>query len=198
MIGIVDYSAGNLQSVKNALSYLNFEYRILTKPEDFSHISKLIVPGVGHFGSAVHNLQTSGLWTKIEQWIKEDRPFLGICLGMQLLFEKSEEAPTVNGFSLIQGTLKKFVKGKVPNIGWNQVSWQQDFPEDRNISRQNYFYFVHSYYAPLTDISSVLGISNYYIPYVSAIKKGNVYGFQFHPERSGIEGLKLLKFWGDL
>lgn len=198
MIGIIDYSAGNLQSVKNALEYLNLHYSMIEKPEQFSTIDKLILPGVGHFGSAVTNLQQSGLWEKIQDWLIQNRPFLGICLGMQLLFETSEEAPDTKGFAIFPGELKKFETGKVPNIGWNQVSWKKQPTPLFQLSNDQYYYFVHSYYVPMTNESYVLGTSDYFMPYVSAVNKGNIYGFQFHPERSGRDGLQVLKFWGTL
>ncbi|GAB4176587.1 MAG: imidazole glycerol phosphate synthase subunit HisH [Calditrichia bacterium] len=198
MIGIIDYSAGNLQSVKNALEYLNLHYSMIEKPEQFSKIDKLILPGVGHFGSAVTNLQQSGLWEKIQDWLIQNRPFLGICLGMQLLFETSEEAPDTKGFAIFPGELKKFETGKVPNIGWNQVSWKKQPTPLFQLSNDQYYYFVHSYYVPMTNESYVLGTSDYFMPYVSAVNKGNIYGFQFHPERSGRDGLQVLKFWGTL
>lgn len=198
MIGIVDYEAGNMGSIRNALRHLRYEFILIQKPEDFTQIAKLILPGVGHFGAAVRSLREKGLWNPLSEWIKKGNPFLGICLGMQLLFEGSEEDAEERGLSLFPGFLKKFQYQKVPFIGWNRVTWHQDSPVIQGLGTSPFFYFVHSYYVPYDVRYPILGAANYETDYVAAIGWGNVIGVQFHPERSGEQGLRLLKNWVEL
>lgn len=198
MIGIIDYHAGNLGSVRNALDYLGIEYKMIGNPRDLDEVDKIILPGVGHFKAAVNSLKEQALWTPLSDWIKSDRPFLGICLGFQLLFEESEEAPGEKGFGLLSGKLKKFTAHKVPQIGWNSISWEKESEITRGLDTTPYFYFVHSYYKPLDESDSVLATANYGIKYTAAVEKGRIIGVQFHPERSGEQGLRLLKNWVEL
>src|SRR3989344_9331695 len=142
MIAIIDYGAGNLKSVKNALDYLGVASKITDKPVDIMKADRLILPGDGSFGFMMKNLRKRGLINPIKNFIKSGKPFLGICLGLQALFEESEESPNVEGLSIFKGKVIKFRKGKVPQIGWNKI-----IPEKKNIFKEYYMYFVNSYYA---------------------------------------------------
>ncbi|MBU1018706.1 MAG: 1-(5-phosphoribosyl)-5-[(5-phosphoribosylamino)methylideneamino]imidazole-4-carboxamide isomerase [Patescibacteria group bacterium] len=188
MIQIIDYGAGNLKSVANALEKLGFNYEIIGTPEKLRDDAKIIFPGVGAAGSAMLNLRKSG-FDKVIPTLRN--PFLGICLGMQLLLDYSEEDDT-KCLGVINGKVKKFTGDiKVPQIGWNTVSDEQNDELFAGIADENYFYFLNSYYVDCGD-RYVLGRSNYGGEFVSAVKMGNFYGVQFHPEKSGEIGLKLL------
>lgn len=187
MIQIIDYGAGNLRSVENALIKLGFDYEIISSPEEITDDSKVIFPGVGAAGSAMKNLRKSGFDKAIP---KLKNPFLGICLGMQLMLDFSEENDT-KCLSLVGGKVKKFTCDlKIPLMGWNTVTQACDDPLFDGVPDESYFYFVNSYCADTKD--SVLGQTNYGEDFVSVIKKENFYGVQFHPEKSGEVGLKLL------
>lgn len=188
MIQVIDYGAGNIRSVANALEKLGFDYEIIGEPEKLRNDAKIIFPGVGAAGSAMSNLRESG-FDKVIPTLKN--PFLGICLGMQLLLDYSEEDDT-QCLGLIEGKVKKFTGDiKVPQIGWNMVASEQDDGLFDDISDDSYFYFVNSYYVDCGD-RYVLGRTNYGGEFISAIKMGNFYGVQFHPEKSGEIGLQLL------
>ena len=195
MIGVIDYGAGNLNSVLKALTYLNLPARLVTSPEEAATVEKLIIPGVGSFGAALGELRKRNLYQIIDGWIKNNKPLLGICLGFQLLFQKSEETPAESGFSLFSGTCQKLRAPKVPHMGWNQVKVVQPDPLFSDLPSAEYFYFVHSYAVYQTN-GSVLGLTEYGSEFVSVIKSGRIYGVQFHPEKSGLAGLKLLQNWG--
>ncbi|MFQ5639559.1 MAG: imidazole glycerol phosphate synthase subunit HisH [bacterium] len=195
MIGLIDYGAGNLRSVKKALDYLGAKSRILRTAEEFHGIEKVILPGVGAFQTAVERLRERGVFDKIKCWLKEDQPFLGICLGMQLLFERSEEAPDVAGFGVFHGEVRRFQHRKVPQIGWNQVRQAEACTALAGIEQNAFFYFLHGYYVAPASWDFVLGETDYGIRYPSIIQKGNVLAVQFHPEKSAKTGLRLLKNW---
>jgi glutamine amidotransferase len=195
MIGVIDYGAGNLNSVLKALAYLKLPARLVTSPEEVSTVEKLIIPGVGSYGAALDELRSRKLYQTIDCWIKENRPLLGICLGFQLLFQRSEETPAELGFSLFQGVCQKIRANKVPHMGWNQVKVLKPDPLFSGLPSAEYFYFVHSYAVFQTD-GSILGLTDYDGQFVSVIKSGRIYGVQFHPEKSGSAGLKLLQNWG--
>jgi len=195
MIGIIDYGAGNLLSVKKALDFIGADTKIIAAPEAFFAIDQLVLPGVGAFGAAVDRLKSSGLFDLISDWILADRPFLGICLGLQLLFEHSEESPDVQGFGLIEGTVTRFQQRKVPQMGWNQVRQSQNLPLYSGIRDDSFFYFLHSYYVRPDDPTVIAGETHYGITYTSTIQKGNMIAVQFHPEKSGANGLCMLNNW---
>jgi imidazole glycerol phosphate synthase glutamine amidotransferase subunit len=195
MIGIVDYGAGNLNSILKAFSYLKLPARLVTSPEEISKVEKLVIPGVGSFGAALVELRYRNLYPAVINWLKEDRPFLGICLGCQLLFEKSEEAPEERGFSIFTGSCQKIRAAKVPHMGWNLVKIIRPDPLFSELDPAEYFYFVHSY-AVFELTGHVLALTDYGSPFVAAVKFGRIYGVQFHPEKSGEAGLKLLHNWG--
>ena len=197
MIAIIDYGHGNLKSVKKALALLGFESRITDSIKDIDNASSLIFPGVGAFGDCVQNLHDKGLAEAIKKSIKNGKPFLGICLGLQILFESSEESPGVKGLSIFQGHISKMNfnenKLKVPHMGWNQVKFNFDHPLLSGIESGSYFYFVHSYYADPEHQSTVLGSSTYGIQFCSAVASNNIMAVQFHPEKSHDIGFKLLE-----
>lgn len=195
MVGIIDYGAGNLKSIQKALDYLGFSSLILANKKDFRNISRIILPGVGAFGQAVKQLQKKQLLLSVKGWIKEGKPFLGICLGLQLLFASSEESPEYGGLSFFQGKCLKFNERKVPQIGWNKVLIKKNSPLFFDLPDESYFYFVHSYYVLPEKENYVVGITNYGIDFPSIMAKGRIFGVQFHPEKSGPVGLKMLRNW---
>jgi glutamine amidotransferase len=194
MLTIIDYNSGNIGSVCNALERLEQNFLVTSDPEEIKKASKIIFPGVGRAGVAMAELKKRNL---VETIRNVKAPFLGICLGMQLLFEVSEEDDT-QCLNIIKGTVKKFISNnkydeiiKVPQMGWNTVSEINDDLIFKNIPINSYFYFVNSYYAPITK-EVVLGVTDYGEKFASAVKKDNFYGVQFHPEKSGKIGEKLL------
>ena len=204
MIGIIDYGAGNLGSVVNALKRLCVPARFAAGPEELlpsaSPFEKIIFPGDGHFAAAMASLEKSGYAQAIREWINADKPFLGICIGLQLLFETSEEAPpvdgrTVKGLSVIPGTVRRFPGRKVPQIGWNQTTANQDSKLFRGLNDNSFFYYIHSYYAEPADTAVCAAQTEYYIRYCCAVDRGALAAVQFHPEKSGEAGLMLLKNW---
>ena len=204
MIGVIDYGAGNLGSVMNALQRLSVPARFAAGPEELatatSPFDKIIFPGDGHFATAMASLTQSGYAQAIKEWLQADKPFLGICIGLQLLFETSEEAPPVDGnpirgLSVIPGTVRKFPGRKVPQIGWNQTIAQPSSKMFKNLSNNNFFYYIHSYYADPADGSVCAAETEYYVRYCCAVERGALAAVQFHPEKSGAAGLALLRNW---
>ncbi len=190
MIAIIDYGAGNLKSVKNALDYLKAGSRITDKPDEILSADRLILPGDGSFGFMMKNLEKKSLLKPIKDFINSNKPFLGICLGLQALFESSEESPGINGLSIFNGKVVKFKKGKVPQIGWNKI-----IPKNKKLFKNEFMYFVNSYYAVPDDDSIIAAVTDYNGDFVSAIQSKNVTAVQFHPEKSGEAGIELLKRW---
>ena len=205
MIGVIDYGAGNLGSIMNALKHLNLEARFAAGPEELSSHSpfeKIIFPGDGHFASAMASIEKSGYADALKEWTKTDRPFLGICIGLQLLFDSSEEAPPVDGkpvhgLRVISGEVKRFPGRKVPQIGWNSTLAAPSSKLFRELPENCFFYYIHSYYADPADKSISAAEAEYYIPYCSAVEQGGLAAVQFHPEKSGAWGLKLLQNWAE-
>jgi len=195
MIGIIDYGAGNLLSVKKALEYLGEKPRIIHSQKDLEGMEKLILPGVGAFQSAIENLKSRGIYEVIREWLVSDRPFLGICLGMQLLFEESEESGGAKGFEIFRGKVLRFKERKVPQIGWNRVSIRKRSRMMDGIEDGSFFYFLHGYFVGAVDEEITVGETKYGITYSSVIEKSNIFAVQFHPEKSGKNGLKLLQNW---
>lgn len=194
MITIIDYGLGNLTSVKNALDKLGIENQISNDPSVLEKSEKIILPGVGAAGVAMKNLKEKNLDIAIIEHVKKGKPFLGLCLGMQLLMSFSEEG-NVECLNIIPGTVKKLkINLKVPQIGWNNVGIRNNelgIMED--IENNSYFYFVHSYYCDPEDKNTIVGTTEYGIEFCSVIQKDNVFGAQFHPEKSADAGLQLLE-----
>mgnify|MGYP003394575393 CR=1 FL=1 len=192
MIVVIDYGLGNLASVTNALNKLGIRSQISSNPSVIKKAKALILPGVGAAGQGMKNLKKLRLDKVIIGEIKKGKPFLGICLGMQLLFEKSEEG-NVKCLNILKGTVKKFKKmKKIPQIGWNQVDVIKK-TEFLNGVDNNYFYFVNSFYCLPKDKKVIAGVTNYGERFASVVQKDNVIGVQFHPEKSGKVGFRLLK-----
>ena len=199
MIAVIDYGAGNIFSVKNALDYLGFDSMLTNKKEDIENADALILPGVGAFPSAMSMLEKSGLIETIVSQSKQ-KPFLGICLGMQLIFEKGYEFEECNGLGLISGCVKKMEEPDliIPHMGWNKLEIQNDCPLLSGLEKDSYVYFVHSYKAECDD-KNIAAYSVYGGKVPALVYDGNtVYGAQFHPEKSGDTGLKILKNFGGL
>jgi imidazole glycerol phosphate synthase glutamine amidotransferase subunit len=187
----------------NALKRLSTEARLVQGPEELGPSScydRIIVPGDGHFGTAMASLEQSGYDWAIREWVRADRPFLGICIGLQLLFDCSQEAPPENGkelrgLGLVPGEVKKFPGRKVPQIGWNQTRSRPGSRLFRDIPADSFFYYIHSYYAAPRDTGVTAAEAEYYLSYCAAVEQGNMAAVQFHPEKSGALGLRLLENW---
>jgi len=198
MIAIVNYNMGNLGSVKNAFDKVGADAKIVSNPEELKDYSKLILPGVGAFGDAMDHLNTTGLKDAILEYAKSGKYIMGTCLGMQLLFESSQEFGENEGLGLIPGKVIAFNQEKfdttlkVPHMGWNEMFTQQNDPLFDSLPKEFYLYFVHSYHAQC-DEQYVLGKTYYGYEFVSAVKKENIYGFQPHPEKSHDNGLKIIE-----
>ena len=196
MIAIIDYGAGNLQSVKKAFDFIGAESVITDNPEVINACDRVLLPGVGSFGDAMDSMAKNGLVETVKQNALSGKPFLGICLGLQLLFEESEESPGVKGLGIFKGKIKKFSpdKGlKIPHIGWNSLEIKQNDTLFKGIPENSYVYFVHSYYLHAEDEKDIATITNYGIDFHSAVGKNNIFATQFHPEKSGDVGLQILK-----
>ena len=187
MIAIIDYGAGNVKSVKNALDYLGFDSLLTSDANEIMNAERVIFPGVGNFGDCMKSLDDRGLVDVIKKFIDSGKPFLGICVGLQLLFEESEESPGVKGLGIFRGKCVKFNQGKVPQIGWNKIN-SKKFGE-------GYVYFVNSFYAIPDDEGVVDARSDYFVDFVAAVEKDNVLATQFHPEKSGDYGLSISQRW---
>lgn len=195
MIGIIDYGMGNLRSVEKALLSLGADCSILDSPPSRQHYQGVILPGVGAFGEAMENLRRYGWIGWIQETVKAGIPFLGICLGLQLLFSRSEEGRGDEGLGLIPGKVVKFSPsvGIIPHMGWNQLKIVSPTPLLSGIREESYVYFVHSYHALPDDPAVIAATTDYGADFVSAIASKNIYGLQFHPEKSQAVGLKILK-----
>lgn len=193
-IVIIDYNSGNTKSLGNMLNFLGYNYIVSNKKEDILNAKKILFPGQGHFEQAMNNLEKFQLTDTIKEAIDSKIDFLGICLGLQILFEKSEEAPNKKGLGILKGEVKKFQTGKIPQVGWNKINTTQNnsFLED------NYFYFVNSYYVCPQDKSIISSKTNYEIEFCSSIQKNNLCAVQFHPEKSSNAGIKFFKKWLEL
>ncbi len=195
MIAIIDYDAGNIKSVEKAIEFLGHECIVTRDREELLKADKVILPGVGAFGDAMEKLENYGLVDVIHEVVNKGTPFLGICLGLQLIFDESEEAPGVKGLGLLRGKIVKFPEGelKVPQIGWNSLHLINDGKLFKNIKEGSYVYFVHSYYLKAEDESVVKATSEYMITFHASVESGNVFACQFHPEKSSDVGLAILK-----
>ncbi len=193
MITIVDYGAGNLRSIARAFEHLGISARVVDRPEDVERAEAIVLPGVGAAGAAMRFLKEKGLDEAVRAALKRGLPFLGVCLGMQLLLGSHEEGDTA-GLGLLPGHVRRFpAELIVPHIGWNQVQPVRETPLFDGIPPGAYFYFVHSYYAEPADVALVAGETVYGAPYCSVIEADNLWGVQFHPEKSSANGLRLLR-----
>ncbi len=195
MIGIIDYGAGNLRSVKKALDFLGAKSRIVHNAQDFSGLEKVILPGVGAFQAAADKLREYGMFQPIREWIAADRPFLGICVGMQVLFESGEESPGAEGLGIFAGEVPRFQHHKVPQIGWNKIIRRRPSPLLEGIPDNTFFYFLHGYYCRPADPDIIVAETEYGITYPAIVQRGNTFAVQFHPEKSAEMGLRLLRNW---
>jgi glutamine amidotransferase len=192
MIAIIDYGAGNLGSVTNAINKLGYSLKVTHKPEDVLNAKAVILPGVGAAGDAMARLESMGMTSVIRQLINEKRPLLAICVGLQILLSNTEEGGGHRCLNIIPGTVRRLPEGlKVPHMGWNQVKQQFNHPIFDRIPDDTNFYFVHSFYAAPDDKSVIAGITDYSVPICSMIIKDNLIATQFHPEKSGNYGLRM-------
>jgi len=186
VIAVLDYGAGNLRSVQNAFEEIGCAYRLAHDAKALRQAEKIVLPGVGHFGQMMRALDALNLREALSERIAEGAPFLGICLGLQALFEASEEAPEERGLGVFPGVVRRFpAHARVPHMGWNEVQWR----DPRRGS--GYFYFANSFYAPPGDFTSATCV--YEVEFTAALQTGNVFGVQFHPEKSGPAGLKIVE-----
>ena len=198
MIAIIDYGAGNIKSVINAFKFLGHECVLLSEPKSLKEHSHIVLPGVGAFGEAMKKLKFNGMDEAIKETVKSGKAFIGICLGMQLLFEKSFEFGEHEGLGLIAGEVIKFNEAKfdkplkIPHVGWNTLSFKQNSPLRLGLKELEYLYFVHSYYV-VCDDKFALAKTTYGYEFTSAVQHENLFGFQPHPEKSHEVGLKILE-----
>ena len=195
MVAIIDYDAGNIKSVQKAIEYLGEEVIITRDAEVILNASRVILPGVGAFGDAMEKLHKYNLVDVIREVVKREIPFLGICLGLQLLFETSDETPGVQGLGILKGKIKRILDNgelKIPHIGWNSLSFPNKGRLYEGIPQESYVYFVHSYYLDAEDKDIVVATTEYGTTIHASVEQGNVFACQFHPEKSSSVGLKIL------
>ena len=198
VVAVVDYGVGNLQSVMNALAYLGIPAEVTAEEERLKKADGILLPGVGAFPDAYDQLERRGLADLLRDQA-EKKPILGICLGMQLLFDGSDEVRPCKGLGLIPGWVRRMETAcKLPHIGWNDLTFPNASPLFRNIPRESYVYFVHSFAGRASDPADVIAETAYGAPVLAAVGRGMVFGCQFHPEKSGETGLAILKNFGDL
>lgn len=197
MIAIIDYGAGNIQSVYKALKFIGADCKVTSDKDEILNADGAILPGVGSFGDAMYTMTKRGIKDTIIEYTKSGKPFLGICLGLQLLFPESEETPGVKGLDIFKGTITKIPNQnrtlKIPHMGWNNISIKQKNGIFKDIEGEPYVYFVHSFYLKAQDKDIVAATTQYGVEIDAAVQKGNIIATQFHPEKSGEVGLKMLK-----
>jgi len=195
VIALIDYGIGNLRSVEKALAAVGAEVQLTSAPEVIRAADRVVLPGVGAFGDGMAGLRQRGLEAVIETVLQEGKALLGICLGMQLLFEVSYELGEHRGLGLLPGEVRKFERGdlKVPQTGWNQVRAEKDSPLLSGLAPNSYAYFNHSYYCEPANREDILASSEYGVRYAAVVGRGRLYGVQFHPEKSQAVGLQILR-----
>lgn len=201
MIAIIDYDAGNIRSVEKALQFLGQEVKITRDREEILGADKVVLPGVGSFGDAMGKLHQYGLVEVIRQVAEKKTPFLGICLGLQLLFERSDESPGVEGLGILKGEILRIPEGegrKIPHMGWNSLELRNQGRLFAGISGEPYVYFVHSYYLKARDEQIVKAATEYGVTIHASVEQDNIFACQFHPEKSSDTGLKILKNFVEL
>lgn len=201
MIAIIDYGAGNIQSVSKALMHIGCEAFITTDKDKILKADGAVLPGVGSFGDTMDTMNEYGIKETVIEYTKSGKPFLGICLGLQLLFPKSEESPDAEGLGIFDGSITKIPSGeglKIPHIGWNSLDIKKNDGLFKGIGKNPYVYFVHSYFLNASDKSIVSAQTEYGVTIDAAVEKGNIFATQFHPEKSGETGLKILRNFADI
>ena len=208
MIAVIDYGMGNLRSVQKSLEFVGAKVIVTHDPDLILNANSVVLPGVGAFKDCMANLKKLKLVDPIRKFIDGGKPFLGICLGLQVLFEESEEYGPVAGLSILPGKVVKFPGGssetkngrpiKIPHMGWNQIKIKKNVPLFGGVGDSPYFYFVHSYYVVPEDQNMIATVTNYGIEFVSGIQHKNIYAFQFHPEKSQTLGLSILERFSNL
>ena len=196
MVAIIDYDAGNIKSVENAVRFLGHEVKVTADAGEILSADHIILPGVGAFGDAMQRLRAANLEGTIRQAVEAGKPFLGICLGLQLIFEESEESPGVKGLALLPGRIKRIPDGdgrKVPQIGWNDLSFPRQSRLFEGVPEGSYVYFVHSYYLEAGDPADVAARTEYGVRIDAAVEHGNLFACQFHPEKSELIGMQILR-----
>lgn len=195
MIALIDYGIGNLLSVSKALEAVGSQVRIVEKGAELEKADAVVLPGVGNFGDGMENLCSRGFADALLSFIGTGKPYLGICLGMQLLMEESEEAPGMKGLGVFKGKVLRFPERglKVPHMGWNNLKIRMDHAAVKNLSDDSYFYFVHSYYVKPDEPGVTAASCEYILEFAAAIARRNVFAVQFHPEKSQNNGLHILK-----
>ena len=192
MIGILDYGAGNLRSVQNTLDEIGAGYALMHTAAEVERATKILLPGVGHFGQMMRALDDMQVREPLVAAIRSGVPFLGICLGLQALFESSEEAPDVRGLNIFRGVVHRFdAHARVPHMGWNNLSPLRSSKLLDGLDRAPYMYFAHSYYVPLVD--GAAAACTYTVSYTAVLDAGSIYGVQFHPEKSGASGIRIIR-----
>ena len=199
MTALIDYGVGNLYSVEKALATVGAEVKVTSRAEDLRRAEKIILPGVGAFGDCMKNLEATGLIPTILEQIAAKKFLLGICVGLQILFEESEESPNVKGLGIFKGKVKKIsAEGlKIPHMGWNSVEMKNS-KIFSGVKDNSYFYFVHSYHADPSEKNLITAVTDYGEKVTAAVEFENIYAVQFHPEKSGDVGLKVLKNFAEL
>jgi len=208
MIAVIDYGMGNLRSVQKALEFIGAKVIVTHDPDLILNADSVVLPGVGAFKDCMVNLNKLKLIDPIRKFIDGGKPFLGICLGLQVLFEESEEYGPVAGLGILPGKVVKFIDGssdekngsliKIPHMGWNKIKVKKDSPLFEGVGDGSYFYFVHSYYVVPEDQNMIATVTNYGVEFVSGIQHKNIYAFQFHPEKSQTLGLSILERFSNL
>lgn len=194
MIAVIDYGMGNLRSVTNALGKLGAEVTVTNDRTAIESAQAIVLPGVGAFGRCIENLEEFGLLGFLKETILSGKRYLGICLGMQVLFESSEEAPGISGMGIFKGTVPRFSVGmKIPHMGWNSIKRQKDSEMLNGIEADEHFYFVHSYYCAPDENSVIATTTSYGQDFASSVERDRIFACQFHPEKSQKAGLKLLQ-----
>ena len=196
-ISIIDSGLGNLNSIYKCIKSLDFDCSVVDNPKQLKISDKIIFPGVGSFGDSAHHLEKQNLSKPLKNWIIEDRPFLGICIGFQILFEASDESPAVVGLGVLPGKVVKFSKEqelKIPHMGWNKIIIKQKFdPIWEGINNVPHFYFVHSFYPQPDENEIIASTTQYGCEFTSSVRRGNLFATQFHPEKSQGAGLRLIR-----
>ncbi|MFZ5632587.1 MAG: imidazole glycerol phosphate synthase subunit HisH [Bacillota bacterium] len=199
MVAVIDYGMGNLRSVEKGFERVGVNVKIVRDPEEVDRADGVVLPGVGAFADAMENLKKTGMDLAVKRAAGDGRPLLGICLGLQLMFEASEEWGYSEGLGIFPGMVRRLPEGlKVPHMGWNQVRFKGSHPLFRDVPDNSAFYFVHSYYVDPKHESITMGVTDYGVEFTSAVGYDNIFAIQFHPEKSSVLGLRILRNFGGI